>query len=89
MVNVGESLRGGGFDCYLLAEGFELADQVALAGFGVVVQDEVISAQILIGAVVGQQVPGDDQDAVTDSEYRPGLAFFPKVRSRWRYWAGK
>ena len=50
MVNVGESLRGGGFDCYLLAEGFDLADQVALAGFGVVVQDEVISAQILIGA---------------------------------------
>jgi hypothetical protein len=34
----------------------------------------VISAQVLIGAVVGQQVPGDHQDAVPDGEYRSGLA---------------
>lgn len=61
-----------------MAEGFELPDQVALAGFGIVVPGEVLGAEVLVINVVGQQVPGDDQDAVPDGEHRAGLALLPE-----------
>ena len=74
MIVVGGPLCDRGFDCDLLAEGFELADEVALAGLGVVAPGEVIAAEVVVIAVVGEQVPGDDQDGVTDGEPGPGLA---------------
>ena len=44
MIACGEWLRGGGFEGDLVPEGFELADEVALAGFGVGGAGEVITA---------------------------------------------
>jgi hypothetical protein len=35
VIDVGDRLRGCGFDCDLVPEGFELTDQVPLAGLGV------------------------------------------------------
>ena len=71
---MGELLRGGGFDGDLVSEGFELADQVVLAGLGVGVAGEVLGPEVGVVTVIGQQVPGDDQDAVPDGEHRSGLA---------------
>ena len=61
-----------------MPEGFELADEVALAGFGVGGAGEVITAEVGVVTIVGHQVPGDDQDAVAYGEHRPGLALLPE-----------
>src|SRR6266516_3253135 len=53
---------GGGFEGDFVAEGFELADVVALAVVGVDAPVVEVGAQVVeAGLGVGQQVPDDDQ----------------------------
>ena len=65
-------VSGGGFEGDGVAEGFELADVVALAaldvGAGVV---EAGSEVVVVGVRVGQQVPDDDQDGAADRDDGP------------------
>ena len=42
-----------------MAERLELADEVALAGFGVGAAFEVVGAEVLVGGLVGEDVPDD------------------------------
>ena len=57
----------------LVAEGLELGDG-SLAGTVAVAADEEVAAKVGIVAVVGQQVPGNDQDRVADGDGRLLLA---------------
>jgi hypothetical protein len=60
---------GGGREGDGVAEGFELADVVLLAAFGVDPGDVEPWAEIMeLGAGVGQQVPGDDQDGAAGGD---------------------
>ena len=60
---------GGGFQGDLVAEGFELADVVALGALrvdpGVV---EAGTEVVIAGLGIGQQVPDDDQDGAADRD---------------------
>ena len=58
MIGVGRPLRDGGFDRDLLAEGFELADEVALAGLGVGVPGEVLGADVVVVTAVANRKAG-------------------------------
>jgi len=54
---------GGGLQSNAVAEGFELADVVAFAAFGVGTGLVVVGTQVVeAGLGVGEQVPDDDQD---------------------------
>jgi hypothetical protein len=71
----GDGWSGGGVEGDLVAEGFQLADVVALDAFGtgagvVEAGTEVVEP----GLWVGQQVPGDDQDGPADRDDRSLLA---------------
>jgi hypothetical protein len=60
-------LSGGGFEGDLVAEGFELADVVALLVFWVDARVAVAGAQVVETDVgIGQEVPDDDQDGNVD-----------------------
>lgn len=65
---MGELWLGGGLQGDFPAEGFEPADEVTLAVFGVVALGEVIAAEVVVVDVAVQQVPGDGQDGVADGE---------------------
>lgn len=67
-----------GFEGDGVAERFELADQVVLAGLGVVAAGEVVFTEVLVVAALVEHVPGDDQDAVPDGEHRAGLTLLPE-----------
>jgi hypothetical protein len=63
---------GGGFEGDHVAEGFELADVVALAALGV--DPGVVEARaevLVVDGGVGQQVPDDDQDGAADRDDGP------------------
>jgi hypothetical protein len=55
----GERQLGDGLEGDFLTHGFQLADEVALAGLGVVATGEVVAAEVLVVDVVGQQMPDD------------------------------
>ena len=60
---------GGGFEGDLVAEGFELADVVALLAVGVDAAVVEVGAEVVeAGFGVGQQVPDDDQDGAADGD---------------------
>jgi hypothetical protein len=59
--------RGEGFEGDAVAEGLELADR-ALAGTVAVASDKEVAAKVGIVTVVGQQMPGNDQDRMTDGD---------------------
>src|SRR5215470_818534 len=60
---------GGRLDSDFVAEGFELADVVALAAFGVDAQVVIVRPEVAVcGAGVRKQVPGDDKDGVADRD---------------------
>src|SRR5215472_12472274 len=60
---------GGGLEGDGVAEGFELADVVALAAFGVDAAGVVAGPEVAeLGVGVGEQVPGDDQDGAADGD---------------------
>src|SRR5436189_761087 len=60
MIDVGERLRGGGFDSDLVPERFELVDESTFAGVGAVeAAGEVVRAQVAVGGGLGQDVPND------------------------------
>src|SRR6266508_2351416 len=62
-------LLGGGFQSDLVAEGFELADVVALGTLRVGPGVVEASAQVVVAQVgVGQQVPDDDQNGAADRD---------------------
>src|SRR5829696_6416765 len=62
---------GGGLEGDLVAEGFELADVVALGAVGVDAGVVEAGAQVTeAGGGVGQQVPDDDQDGPADRHDR-------------------
>ena len=53
-----------------MAESFELVDEpvaVAVSVFGLAA-DEVVVAEVLVGDVPGQHVPGSDEDRVPDRD---------------------
>jgi hypothetical protein len=56
-----------GFEGDAVAEGLELGDGPLTLAIGVA-PDEVVAAQVGVVAVVGEQVPGDDQDRVPDRD---------------------
>src|SRR5205823_635752 len=65
VINIGGRLRGGGFDADFVSEGFEFADEAALAGFGVVdAAGEVVRAEITVGGGVGEHMPDDHDQRV-------------------------
>jgi hypothetical protein len=66
---------GRGCQGDLVAEGFELADEVALAGLGVGAGGEVVGAELLVGGALFQHVPDDDDEGVGDGEDGFALAF--------------
>ena len=49
------------------AHGFELRDEVSLAGVAGASLVEVVAAEVGVDLTGGQQMPGNDQDAVPDS----------------------
>jgi hypothetical protein len=51
----------------VVAECLELGDGALTHSIGVAV-DEEVAAELMVVAVVGEQVPGDDQDRVSDSD---------------------
>ena len=60
---------GGGLEGDGVAEGFELADVVALAAFGVDAGGVVAGSEVVeAGVGVGEQVPGDDQDGAAEGD---------------------
>ena len=62
-------MLGGGFQGDLVAEGFELADVVALGALRVDPGVVEASAQIVeASGRVGEQVPDDDQDGAGDRD---------------------
>jgi hypothetical protein len=67
------AVQGCGFEGDLVAEGFELVDQVPLAGLGVDAPLEVVGAELVIGAGAGQDVPDDHDHCVSYRE--DGLGF--------------
>ena len=60
-------LGGEGFEDDAVAEGLELGDGLLTLAIGVA-PDEVVATQVVVVAVVGEQVPGDDQDPVPDGD---------------------
>jgi hypothetical protein len=60
-------LRGEGFQDDVVAEGLELGNGPLPLALGVA-PDEVVATQVLVVAVVGEQVPGDHQDRVPDRD---------------------
>jgi hypothetical protein len=65
MIGAGDWLRGGRFDADLVPEGFEFADEPALAGFGVVdATGEVVRAQIAVGGGLGEHMPNNHNEGV-------------------------
>jgi hypothetical protein len=59
-----------------LPHGLQLADEVALAGLGVVAPGEVVAAEVLVVDVVGEHVPGDHEQGVAYREGGLALAIF-------------
>ncbi len=59
---------GCGGDGDVVAHGFELGDESSLPGVAVSSPVEVVGAEVGVGLAGGQQVPGDDQDAVADGD---------------------
>jgi hypothetical protein len=60
VINIGDRLGHGGFDGDLVSEGFEFADEPALACFGVVdAAGEVVRAQVVVGRGLGEHMPND------------------------------
>jgi hypothetical protein len=66
-------LGGEGFEGDAVAEGLELGDGSLTLAIGVA-PGEVVATQVLVVAVVGEQVPGNDQDRVPDRDGRLLLA---------------
>ena len=65
MIDVGERLRGGGFDGDLVPEGFELVDESTLAYFGAVeAAGEVVRAEVAVGGALGEHMPNDHNEGV-------------------------
>src|ERR1039458_786973 len=52
----------------LVAEVLELLHEVVLVAGGVTASGEVVATEVVVVAVVGEQVPGDDQDGVADGD---------------------
>lgn len=50
------------------AQGFEMGNESSLSGVAVASPIEVVAAEVGVGLAGGQQVPGNDQDAVPDSD---------------------
>src|SRR5215211_9309569 len=59
-------LRGGWLDGDLEPELFELVDELALTAAGVVEAGGVVGTHLLVGDLVGQEVPDDDEEVVGD-----------------------
>ena len=59
---------GGGFEGDVVAHGFELGDEAALAGGAVAALVEVVAAEVVVGLAGGEQVPGDHEDRVADRD---------------------
>jgi hypothetical protein len=65
-----DALKGLGswLECDLVPKRVELANQIASASFGVAAPCEVVAAEILVVAVVREEMPDDHQDRVTHRE---------------------
>ncbi len=60
-------LRRHGFQDDAVAEGLELGDRPLTLAVGVA-PDEVVATKVLVVAVVGEQMPGDDENRVPDGD---------------------
>jgi hypothetical protein len=59
-----------GFEDDAVAEGLELGNGPLTLTI-CVAPDDVVASQVLVVAVVGEQLPGDDQDRVPDRDCGP------------------
>jgi hypothetical protein len=57
-----------------VAEIVELADEVVASFVGVGASDEPVTSEVVVVAVVGEQVPGDHRDRVPDCDRGLALA---------------
>ena len=78
-------LGGGGLEGDLVSEGLELGDG-SMTGTVGVASHEVVAAEVVVVAVVGEQVPGDDED-----EWPTATAafFLPIRRASRQNWAAR
>jgi hypothetical protein len=63
---LGRSRCGGEFE--VVAELFELADEVDATPIGLVASREVVRAELGVGRLLGEQVPADHQGRVGDRD---------------------
>ena len=70
----------------LAAELLELSDQVVLAAVRSGSSGEVVTAEVLVVGVVGEEVPADDEDGVADGD---GRLFLPMRRASGQNWADR
>src|SRR5437773_10641065 len=66
-IPVGWSLCGG-LEGDRVAECLELLDQVGLVAIVVAAADKPVTTEVVVVAVVAEQVPGDHQDRVADGD---------------------
>jgi len=52
----------------VVAEGLELLDVVVAAALGVGAPGEVVAPEVFVVAVVGEEVPADDEEGVADGD---------------------
>lgn len=65
MIDIGDRLRGGGFDGDLVPEGLEFADEPTFAGVGVVdAAGEIVRAEVAVCGGLGQHMPDDHDQGV-------------------------
>jgi hypothetical protein len=65
VIDVGDRLRGGGFEGDLVSEGFEFADEPAFPCFRAIdAAGEVVGAQVAVGGVLGEHMPNNDDEGV-------------------------
>ncbi len=77
MIDAGDRLRGGGFDGDFVSEGFEFADEAALADFGVVdAAGEVVRAEVAVGGGVEKHMPDDHDQGMCSSDSGLRAALF-------------
>ncbi len=74
------------FEGDVVAHGFELGDESALAGGAVAAPVEVVASEVVVGLTGGEEMPGDHEDGVGDRDGGPLGSAAERI---WAYWAAR
>jgi hypothetical protein len=72
-----------------VAEGFELADEVASAGFGVVAAGEVVAAEVVVLVLLASRCQTMTRMVWPRAKVALVCPAVPNRRRRCRYWAAR